>query len=166
MALHPCSECKKEISSDAKTCPHCGKKTGMSTGVGCLSLIIGLLIIGAVVGQLNKIGGNSSQSGTQSPEETALSQIKLDYSWRKGGFDSVMEANFTITNNSQYNVKDVEITCNHFAKSGTKIDSNTRTIYDIVNAHSSKKFPNFNMGFIHSQASSSACSIVSLSIAP
>lgn len=166
MALRPCSECKKEISSDAKTCPHCGKKTGMSTGAGCLVLIIVLVILGAVVGQLNKIGGGSSRPETQTPEGTALSQVKLDFNWRKGGFDSVMKADFTVTNNSQYNVKDLEVTCNHYAKSGTKIDSNTRTIYDIVNAHSTKKFPDFNMGFIHSQASSSACTITSLSVAP
>lgn len=25
MALYPCPECKHEISTDAKTCPHCGK---------------------------------------------------------------------------------------------------------------------------------------------
>lgn len=28
MALHPCPECKREISTDAKACPHCGKKAG------------------------------------------------------------------------------------------------------------------------------------------
>lgn len=28
MALYPCPECKREISTDAKVCPHCGKKAG------------------------------------------------------------------------------------------------------------------------------------------
>ncbi len=28
MALYPCPECKREISTDAKACPHCGKKAG------------------------------------------------------------------------------------------------------------------------------------------
>src|SRR4051794_26679151 len=27
MALAPCIECKKEISTEAATCPHCGKKS-------------------------------------------------------------------------------------------------------------------------------------------
>lgn len=26
MALKPCRECKKDVSTDAKTCPHCGKQ--------------------------------------------------------------------------------------------------------------------------------------------
>ncbi|MDQ7836431.1 MAG: hypothetical protein RDU24_13705 [Humidesulfovibrio sp.] len=28
MALYPCPECKREISTDAKDCPHCGKRAG------------------------------------------------------------------------------------------------------------------------------------------
>lgn len=30
MAIRPCSECKREISTDAATCPHCGKKAPQS----------------------------------------------------------------------------------------------------------------------------------------
>jgi hypothetical protein len=77
-----------------------------------------------------------------------------------------MVADFTVENNSSYNIKDLEITCHHFAKSGTQIDSNTRTIYDVVKAHSTKKFMKFNMGFIHSQAAQSSCAVKDLSIAP
>lgn len=31
MALKPCRECKKEISTDANPCPHCGKKSPHGT---------------------------------------------------------------------------------------------------------------------------------------
>lgn len=48
MAIVNCKECKKEISSEAKTCPHCGFKVKGS--FGCLSVIgagfIFLLLIG------------------------------------------------------------------------------------------------------------------------
>jgi hypothetical protein len=100
------------------------------------------------------------------PKTIALSQLKFDYRWRKGGFGSVMEADFTLKNNSDHDIKDFEITCEHFAKSGTLIDRNKRTIYDVVKAHATRKFPNFNMGFIHSQAASSSCAVTDLSIAP
>ena len=73
-----------------------------------------------------------------------------------------MMANFVVHNNSDYTIKDFEIECVHYAKSGTRIDSNTRTIFDVVKPHSKKGFPGFNMGFIHSQASSSSCSITDL----
>ena len=70
-----------------------------------------------------------------------------------------MEATFTISNSSDYDVKDIEIRCTHAAPSGTEIDRNTRTLYDIVQARSTRTFPKVNMGFIHSQASRSGCSV-------
>ena len=164
MALRPCKECKKEISSEAKVCPHCGKKQGTSAGVGCLTVIGVLVVLGYVGSQLNNnSGGGGGSNQVVDTKQVALSQVKLSYKWRKAGFDNVMEADFVVKNDSNYTIKDFEIKCVHFAKSGTEIDSNTRTIYDTVKAHSTKKFPNFNMGFIHSQAASSSCGIIDLS---
>lgn len=52
MALRACKECKGQISSDAKVCPHCGKKQGARVSVGCLA-ILGALILLIVVGSLD-----------------------------------------------------------------------------------------------------------------
>ena len=35
MALIKCEECGKNISSSAKTCPHCGVKTNLETCPEC-----------------------------------------------------------------------------------------------------------------------------------
>ncbi len=166
MALRACKECGQKISSDAKSCPHCGKKVGMGAGSSCL-VVVGVLILLAVIPFVMKDHSGSREGGNTAVDtkQTALSQVKLDFKWSKGGFGSVMEADFVVKNDSDYSIKDFEVTCNHFAKSGTRIDSNTRTIYEVVKAHSTKKFPNFNMGFIHSQAASSSCGITDLSIA-
>jgi hypothetical protein len=94
----------------------------------------------------------------------ALSKIKLDFTWSTD--DVIMTANFVVKNEGDRGIKDFEITCNHTAKSGSLIDSNTRTIYDIVKAHSTKRFPNFNMGFIHAQAAQSSCRVVNLTVIP
>jgi hypothetical protein len=45
MALKPCKECGREISTEATVCPHCGKKfpTGQGTSrvaMGCLVLVV------------------------------------------------------------------------------------------------------------------------------
>lgn len=47
MALKPCRECKQEVSTEAKTCPHCGvaKPVPLSegaqlAGVGCFILVL------------------------------------------------------------------------------------------------------------------------------
>ena len=93
-----------------------------------------------------------------------MENVKLAFTWHKTGFDSGMEANFTVQNNSEYSIKDFEITCQHSASSGTVIDHNARTIYEIVKAHSKRRFPNFNMGFIHSQVASSGCAITDLKV--
>jgi len=79
--------------------------------------------------------------------------------WKRDGFDVIMAANFTIQNANTFPVKDVEVTCKHFANSGTEIDSNTRTIYERVGAGGSYSVRNFNMGFIHSQVKRTECSV-------
>jgi hypothetical protein len=168
MALRPCKECKKEISTDAKVCPNCGKAIRSSSGgSGCLLAILGLILIGALGSVMrHQAEDGSAGSPTVNPKTTALSQVKLDYKWRKSGFGNVMEADFTLKNDSDHDIKDFEITCEHFANSGTRIDSNKRTVYEVVKAHATRKFPKFNMGFIHSQAASTSCAVTDLSVAP
>lgn len=46
MALITCRECNKEVSSEAKVCPHCGAKPrNEHTGLKVLVLIVGVLTI-------------------------------------------------------------------------------------------------------------------------
>ena len=146
---------------------------------GCLIIILALTIIGAVgvlVDDLNKIN-NGSSSGSPTIESTqpsprdlkaeAMQQVTIEkWSWRKEGFGNVMEATFTIKNGSRFDIKDIEIRCEHAGKSGTRIDSNTRTIYDIIKAGETREFKDFNMGFIHSQAESSSAQIKDFTIIP
>ena len=42
MALIECKECKNEVSSSAKTCPHCGVD---SPGVTFTDILMGLVVI-------------------------------------------------------------------------------------------------------------------------
>ncbi len=111
----------------------------------------------------------SSVSSTSNPKpepidakELLMKEVKLKYSWSKSGFGSIMSANFTLKNPTGIAFKDFEITCKHTAPSGTEIDSNVRTIYEMVGANSTWNKQGFNMGFIHSQASRSSCSITNL----
>jgi phosphopantothenoylcysteine synthetase/decarboxylase len=96
----------------------------------------------------------------QNPTKTdILDKIKLEFSWNSGGFGSIMIADFTIQNTSTLAIKDVVIVCDHYSKSDTKIDSNTREIYELFEANSQTHHPDFNMGFMHDQANSSLCYI-------
>ncbi len=94
-------------------------------------------------------------------KEVLLQHAFLDFTWGKEA-DVFMVANFTVKNSSDYPFKDFEITCQHFSPSGTNIDSNVRTIYEVVKPHSTKKIRHFDMGFVHSQSVNANCKITNL----
>ena len=174
MSLRPCQECQKEISSDAKVCPNCGKQQSTGSNNGCLAIVIVIVVLSVLGGIMSHDSSDSAKSTPDSttavsPEvqvkQDALSKIDLEFRWSKDEMN-IMTANFVVKNESSYNIKDLEITCEHFANSGSKIDSNVRTIYERVMAHTTRKFNNFNMGFIHSQAASSNCKITDLTVLP
>jgi hypothetical protein len=97
------------------------------------------------------------------PKRKAMEAASITkFRWYKDGFGSIMMATITIKNDGDNPVKDIEIKCEHSAPSGTVIDSNTRTIYQVIPAHKTRTFRDFNMGFINSQVSSSSCSIEDL----
>ena len=89
--------------------------------------------------------------------EQALS-IK-NFRWTKEGFGSVMSVSFTVKNAASFAIKDFDVKCVHSAPSGTQIDENERTIYEVVPANGSKAVRDFSMGFIASQAARSYCTI-------
>jgi len=189
MSLINCPECSREVSQKAPSCPNCGapiaassiqtytapasppeKKNVSCLTAGCTILLV-LFFIGLIAGECGKSGSSTSSSSyapapppPPSRDESALQNVKLvDFSWSTGGFNSVMLATFVIKNDNDFPVKDITITCTHFAQSGTEIDSNTHTIYDVVKAKKKRTFREVNMGFIHSQAASSRCGIKSFS---
>lgn len=78
MALRPCKECGKEISTAAKICPHCGKRIGMSALGGCLLVFllvlvspILLLIIVKIVDSGGDSTPNTQTAVTQQPKDDA-----------------------------------------------------------------------------------------------
>lgn len=100
---------------------------------------------------------NKARDMRQHPER----YVKItDFSWTKAAFGNVMEATFTIRNSLPVKVKDIDVKCSHAAPSGTVVDSNRRTIYEVIGAGRTRTFRKFNMGFIHSQANRSGCTVV------
>jgi hypothetical protein len=124
--------------------------------------VVGVLLL-MCLGILMKSGSipiNSTHS--LDPKDTLLREVDLDFNWRTEGFGNVMIADFTLKNPTQYSFKDFEIKCTHVAPSGTVIDTNTQTIYEIVGPKSTKVIKHMNMGFIHSQALRSSCKVIDL----
>lgn len=160
MAMIKCKGCEKEISSNAKVCPHCGEPAPKKT-----SLVTWLFLILLIVFGIGMVSDNSNSSVVATPKEEAKNLVKLEsYEWSKGGFGNVLMADFKIKNDSQYTVKDFEITCIHYGKSGTEIDSNKKVIYESIEPSKTKKIKEFNMGFINTQANNSSCEITDFQI--
>lgn len=167
MAMAKCRECGTEVSDEAKTCPKCGiakpvKKTSL-----LVKILGGLFAIG-FLGNLIGHGGSSNSSGSPAPvpvnpKTEALNAVKLaKWDWHKGGFDSVMLLNATIKNDGKRDVKDLEVECIHSSKSGTRIDSNKKVVFELVKAGQSVRIKDFSMGFIHTQSNSTSCEITDL----
>ena len=160
-----CTHCGKQVSKSARKCPSCGNSVKKFSVVHWIGIILGgFLLIGIVNSPNDAPRKEPIPTSSKNTKSEIAGKLELDFSWRKEGFGSVMEADFKIINNSEEDIKDIEIQCNHYAKSGTKIDSNSRTIYEVIKANSKRSFKNFNMGFIHDQASSSSCHINDFSL--
>ena len=136
-------------------------------GVGILCVggcfLAGALGIGAIGAGIEAVSDSIEEAEAKKKESIKDLEI-VDFKWNKESFGSVMEADFTIKNNGTVDVKDIEIECVHYAPSGTKIDSNTRTFYELIKAGESRELKSVNMGFIHSQVEKSESAIISATI--
>lgn len=90
------------------------------------------------------------------PQDFAAAETKLvDFTWEKGGFGTVMMANFTVRNDSPVDVADLKIQCHHYAASGVVLDENSGTAFALVKAHATTRIPNVNMGFLSAESGNS-----------
>lgn len=78
--LIKCTDCKKKISPNAETCPNCGapvpkngkQKKQISTGCGCLIILLFILII--IVAVYNSVNEDSGETPSQRPSPTTEPQ--------------------------------------------------------------------------------------------
>lgn len=163
-----CKNCGISISKSANACPKCGAKNRKLSVIHWIGLSIFILFVAVMLNTPDSIISKTPVSPKSivaiSLKDEASKNIDFDFSWKKEGFGNIMEVNFIIKNNSKYGIKDIEIQCDHAAKSGAKIDVNSRIIYEIIPANSKKVFNDFNMGFIHEQVSTSNCYINNFSL--
>lgn len=95
--LVKCKECGQEISSDAKVCPHCGKKRSSN---GCLTsfiIVIAIFILFVIFGQCNNSTSSSLTTSTTNSTKSVsppLKQIPYEvfkqWSIPNGGYGKVV----------------------------------------------------------------------------
>jgi hypothetical protein len=87
VALKACKECRKEISTDANPCPHCGKKSphGTSPIVKLAIGSLGFVLLLGMCGGRDKSEGSSSTSSSiaQAKEQPALAVAPIEITARE-----------------------------------------------------------------------------------
>lgn len=171
-----CNKCNTKTLSSATNCPNCGepfKKNNFSWKHWMLGFLLLLLIIGFLTDDNNQNKNNSQITSNEvspiqktiSPKDEVIKNTIIEeFNGYKDGFGNILMADFKIKNISKYTIKDIEITCDSFANSGTHIDSNSRIIYEAINPNNILNINKFNMGFISSQVVNSTCYITNLQI--
>jgi hypothetical protein len=81
-------------------------------------------------------------------------------SWRRGGLGSKALVTFTLRNNNDYAVKDIELVCAFARQDGSHLTDRKRVIPDIVKMKSRKTFARMLVGFVNVNASRAKCAAV------
>lgn len=160
MALVKCPECASEVSTAAAACPKCGasripkKKTSAFTWI--VTIIAGFWLVGYLSTKQKEV---ETAAGGPSPKEQARKLVEFDFQWSRGGFDTILMLNAKIQNKSRSGIKDFTITCSGYGASGTRIDSNQKTFYEVVHKGETRTFKELNMGFLNSQVHEARCGL-------
>jgi hypothetical protein len=91
----------------------------------------------------------------------AVNGLKIySQSWRRGGLGSNALFTFTLRNNNDYAVKDVEILCAFTRRDGSHLTDRMRVIPDTIEMKTRKTFTRLHVGFVNINASKAICSLV------
>jgi len=96
----------------------------------------------------------------QTPEAAELDRLRISsQTWRRGGLGSIALITFTLRNDNDYAVKDVEIFCSFSRHDGTHLTDRRRLLPEIVNMKSRKTFARVHVGFVNVNADQAKCSL-------
>jgi len=105
----------------------------------------------------------AAPAGQAAPiEPAALGGLKISsQSWRRGGLGSNALITFTLRNDNDYAVKDIEISCSFSRQDGSHLTERKRLIPDaVVNMKSRKTFARVHIGFVNIDANKVKCAPV------
>ena len=100
-------------------------------------------------------------SEAQASAAAELDRLKISsQTWRRGGLGSKALVTFTLRNDNDYAVKDLEIVCAFTRRDGSHLTDRNRVVADTVTMKSRKTFARIPVGFINVNADQAKCSLV------
>jgi hypothetical protein len=96
--------------------------------------------------------------GVVSSEAPPVNGLKISsQSWRRGGLGSKALITFTLRNDNDYAVKDIEIACAFSRRDGSHLTDRKRVLPDTVNMKSRRTFARLHIGFVNIYANKAKC---------
>jgi hypothetical protein len=97
--------------------------------------------------------------GVAPTDPPAVNGLKISsQSWRRGGLGSNALVTFTLRNDNNYAVRDIEIACAFSRQDGSHLTDRKRVIPDaVVNTKSRKTFAQIHIGFVNIYANKAKC---------
>ena len=103
----------------------------------------------------------TTASDTSAAAAAGLDRMRISsQTWRRGGLGSKALVTFTVRNDNDYAVKDVEIVCAFTRRDGSHLTDRGRVLADIVGMKSRKTFARVPVGFVNVNADQATCSLV------
>lgn len=97
----------------------------------------------------------------QTQEVAGLDHLRISsQTWRRGGLGSKALVTFTVRNDNDYAVKNVEIVCAFARRDGSHLTDRSRVLADTVSMKSRKTFARVPVGFVNVNADQAKCSVV------
>jgi hypothetical protein len=94
-------------------------------------------------------------------EDVPVNGLKISsQSWRRGGLGSQAIITFTLRNDNDYAVKDIEIACAFSRGDGSHLTDRKRVLPDTVDTKSRKTFARLHIGFVNIYANRAKCTPV------
>ncbi|QDF38649.1 hypothetical protein [Bradyrhizobium symbiodeficiens] len=104
---------------------------------------------------------SEAQAAAKSPVVAELGRLRISsQTWRRGGLGSRALVTFTLRNDNDYAVKDVEIVCAFARRDGSHLTDRSRVLADPVSMKSRKTFARVPVGFVNVNADQAKCSLV------
>ena len=161
--------------------PRSGAATSLWFTRGLLWLLAGLVVGGAV--GLTMLPPSGAHVARTAPVKLALASVDpaspttaldtaasqgagLDglrissQTWRRGGLGSKALVTFTLRNDNDYAVKNIEIVCAFTRRDGSHLTDRSRVLTDTVGMRSRKTFARVPVGFVNVNADQAKCSLV------
>lgn len=162
MPLIKCINCGARVNETAKKCYNCGKKPTKNTPF--FIYIIFFIAIGVIYNQFSgKIISVFGGGHGASQYSDIIDDVTVDVSWdSKSG--RVMIADVTVSNNSQSNVKNIKVSCNHYDKSGSRISGKDLVISKTVSVNQDYEIRRQNIGFQDEAINYSECEVTDLDL--